>query len=228
MWYLSALIIGFAGSFHCVAMCGPLIMALPHRNDRFGAFLFKRVLYNLGRIVTYALLGAVTGLFGFAFFKAGLQKELSIAMGILLLIYAIVSSKKASSFISPSATGPVVRLKKAFGSLLQRRDFLSIFMMGVLNGFLPCGFVYLSLVAAATGGDSASSALYMVVFGLGTFPAMLAVAVAGKIASVKMNNLLKRFSPVLIAILAVFLIIRGLTVEKASCCHKHVQHSSQN
>jgi sulfite exporter TauE/SafE len=88
MFYLSAWIVGFLGSFHCAGMCGPLAMALPVNRDKPASVFAGRLLYNAGRITTYMLLGMVAGLLGHTLAMAGFQKTLSIASGVLILVVA--------------------------------------------------------------------------------------------------------------------------------------------
>src|SRR4051812_5896860 len=91
MFLLSAFIIGFLGSFHCVGMCGPIALALPLTGNSKNAILISKLLYNSGRIVTYIFLGIVAGLLGHTIMMAGFQKTLAISSGIFIIAIALGS-----------------------------------------------------------------------------------------------------------------------------------------
>src|SRR3982751_1635714 len=139
MDYWTAFILGLVGSLHCAGMCGPLALALPNTNHRTAAFLLGRAAYNLGRIATYCLLGFIFGLLGKTLFLAGIQRWVSIALGVLLLA-GLCASRKLSLWRPVSVL--VERLKSSMAVMLRRRSFASLAVLGLLNGLLPCGLVY--------------------------------------------------------------------------------------
>jgi len=203
----TAFFLGLVGSAHCAGMCGPLALALPPTGNTRALFLAGRFAYNGGRIVTYAGIGALFGLLGQTFALAGLQRWVSLAAGAAILIGLLVSSRFARGF-------PVVKavdlLKSALGSLLKRRSLVSIFTLGLLNGLLPCGLVYVAAAAAAATGHLAGGIEFMVAFGLGTVPMMLAFGLIGPRIQFALRLRLQRLVPVALATVAVLLILRGM------------------
>lgn len=230
---LAGLSIGILGSFHCVGMCGPIALSLPIYNVSTWKKLFFITLYNLGRVVAYSLLGAIFGLVGMQFFIGGYQQILSISLGVLILFFLFFntySSNKNSYFNIFSNF-----IKKQLGSLLRNdKKFYTYIFIGFLNGFLPCGLVYVAIAGAVATGSIANSVLFMAAFGLGTFPIMFSVTVLGKYISLQLRNQMRRAVPLFVGVMAILLILRGLNLGipyispemKAtptgthSCCHK--------
>jgi sulfite exporter TauE/SafE len=222
MWNIpeiTALMIGFLGSFHCVAMCGPIALALSGGNENTLKYLSGRLIYNSGRIVTYMLLGALAGLAGHALMLAGLQKSVSVTIGILMIVSVI-----AIYFLpGKTATFPLIRninqfIKKIFSGVLKKRNAASLFIAGLANGILPCGFVYLAMAGAATTHDTIHGAFYMLLFGAGTLPAMMAVAAFGKIAGMSARNFMVKAAPFMMIVLGLYFVVRGFTIKEHNCC----------
>ncbi|MBU2492053.1 MAG: sulfite exporter TauE/SafE family protein [Bacteroidetes bacterium] len=211
MW--TGFVIGFLGSFHCIGMCGPIALALPIFNESYVKLLLGRVLYNLGRIVTYTLFGALFGLFGKSLELAGLQQNVSITIGIIMLVVILMPRKYKNRltdfylyrFISNF-------IKTSFSKLTQKKSNYSLFIIGVINGFLPCGFVYVALAGAVSTGSIYSGSAFMALFGFGTFPIMLVASLAGKYISLGLRSKINKLIPVLALILAVIFILRGLNL----------------
>jgi hypothetical protein len=209
MDYLLALALGLLGSLHCAAMCGPLQLALPMPPGGPGRVLGGRLIYQLGRIVTYSLLGVVAGVAGHSLVLAGLQRWLSIALGATILIGFFISKKAAVS--APVVRG-VMRLKSAMAVQLQQRSLRSLALLGMLNGLLPCGLVYVAMAGAVAGGTLTSGVLFMAAFGLGTTPTMLALSLSGKILPLTWRLKLRSAIPVGVCALAALLILRGMSL----------------
>jgi len=213
MFLWSAFILGLAGSLHCVGMCGPIALALPVSPSRKWKPVAGRMLYNAGRIVTYATLGLGVGLLGESLAFAGLQQILSLVAGAALLLGVLFNLQWESRMVSiPLMDRMLMKLKKRLGSLLHQANMKSMFHIGLLNGLLPCGFVYIALAGAISTGDTLSSAGYMALFGLGTFPAMLALSIAGNYLK---KSLGKAFRPLMTGFaicFAILLILRGLNL----------------
>jgi hypothetical protein len=221
-----AFILGLLGSLHCAAMCGPLMLALPGLPGGAGRFIAGRIIYQLGRVATYGLLGVVAGLVGQSIFLAGLQRWLSIALGVAVLVGFFISKKVA---VSAPVVRLVTKLKDAMSAQLQRRSFSSLTLLGMLNGLLPCGLVYVALAGATASGGIGKSVGYMAVFGLGTLPTMLAISLSGRMFPVALRLKLRGAIPVGVCLLAALLILRGLSLGipyvspdlakgAASCC----------
>ncbi len=223
MFELSALAIGFLGSFHCVAMCGPIALALSGGKENTTKYLIGRSIYNTGRILTYSLLGTLAGLAGHTLMMAGLQKGVSIGIGVLMILSVVIIYFLPGKGISiPFFIKLNAFIKSVFSEVLKRRNKLSLFIAGLANGILPCGFVYLAMAGAAASQHPVNGALYMMLFGLGTFPAMMAVAAFGKFAGLKARSFLIKASPVMIIVLGMYFILRGYNMKDNSCCH-HAQ-----
>jgi sulfite exporter TauE/SafE len=223
----TAFILGLVGSLHCAGMCGPLALALPVTGSTTSGYLAGRAAYNLGRIVTYCLLGLVFGLVGRTLALAGIQRWVSIALGVALLA-GLFSSRKLGLW-SP-VTSLVESLKGRMSALLRRRSLSSLAVLGLFNGLLPCGLVYVACAAAVTTGGIIAGAQYMAAFGVGTVPMMLAISLSGKLIPISLRLQLRRAIPVSVFVLATLLILRGMSLgipyvspdlsAAPSCCHR--------
>lgn len=210
-WILGGLAFGFAGSVHCIGMCGPLALSLPGTNQPQWQFLTERGLYNLGRALTYTGLGVLVGFAGHVVSLAGAQKGLSICVGVLMIAVATVPwvarqirqiEQSPSAFLEP--------VTESIGSLYRTGGPSAMLVVGLLNGLLPCGFVYAALATAVTSGSIHKSALFMAAFGIGTAPAMLGVSLAGRLASTQWRTRLQRLIPLGLVLVGLLLIIRGM------------------
>lgn len=210
-WVFAGLVFGFLGSVHCVGMCGPLALSLPGKDQPRWQFWAERTLYNLGRAVTYTLLGVLVGLAGRVVSLAGLQQGLSVAIGVLMILVAAVpwvSRQVRTVEQAPSAF--LGRVMAPIGSLYRTGGPSALLIVGLLNGLLPCGFVYAALGTAVTTGSVAQSAVFMAGFGLGTGPAMLGVSLLGRAAGTRLRTRLQALVPIGLALVGLLLILRGL------------------
>jgi sulfite exporter TauE/SafE len=210
---ITAFFIGFFGSLHCIGMCGPIAIALPVPNSSNLSFVTGRLLYNIGRVVSYSILGGVFGLLGgrIALFVA--QQFVSIALGGIVIIAVLLPQKHKNFFIQHSATQKIVQsIKSNIGNLFKKGTFSAMFLIGILNGFLPCGFVYIGLAGALASRDAISGAAVMILFGLGTVPAMFAASVLGKFINTGIRTKLRRATPYLAIVLALIFIMRGMNL----------------
>lgn len=206
-------LIGFLGSFHCVGMCGPIALALPFGEQSNIKLAFGRLLYNIGRSLTYAAFGAIFGLFGKGIELAGLQKWASVILGATILAYYLTPNrfKGKLSLTKPYKLASDI-VKKGFSKLTQNGSPSSLFIFGIINGLLPCGFVYVALAGALTTGGAVPGALYMFLFGLGTTPIMFATSLVGKFLSMKLKQQMNKLIPVFAILLAIIFILRGLSL----------------
>ena len=209
MDFAIALMLGLLGSLHCAAMCGPLMLALPVPPGGPARFVVGRVVYQLGRIATYCLLGILAGLVGKSLFVAGFQRWLSIALGLAVLGGFLISKKVA---LSAPVVQFVAKLKLAMSMQLRRRSFGSLALLGLLNGLLPCGLVYVALAGAVSHGSILSGIGFMAVFGLGTTPMMLGISLSGKFFPIGLRLRLRSAIPVGVCLLAGLLILRGMAL----------------
>lgn len=208
-----AISLGFLGSFHCVGMCGPIALALPLDRSSKLKTLIGSLLYNFGRMLTYSLLGLLFGLIGQGFFIAGYQNILSISLGILILVLLLFNTKQFK-FISQLQTkfSFLGKIKSGIINLFGRKSNSALFLIGLLNGLLPCGLVYIGIAGAIATGDALYGSLFMFFFGFGTLPAMLFINMISGSLSLAGRNKIKRFVPFAVGIMAVLLIVRGLNL----------------
>jgi len=210
-WIIAGLTFGFLGSFHCIGMCGPIALALPRKSKEKTYYIFSRIIYNSGRITTYIILGSLAGLFSRMIAISGYQQGLSIAIGTLMLLALVWN--KVQMLLQRIETLPgrfISNMTDHFKRLFSNGGLGSLYTIGLLNGLLPCGFVYVGLATAITFGSIYSSSLFMAGFGIGTVPAMLGISLAGELVSVRLRQKLKHFSPYFIALVGIILILRGL------------------
>lgn len=206
-----ALAIGFFGSFHCIGMCGPIALALPGQHDSRLFFISGRLLYNIGRIVTYSLLGALFGFIGYSIMLAKLQNTLSIFLGILIVAGAASQTSFFPGWKKKMKLNlPFQKLKKLISSQFNKRGQATLFTIGLLNGLLPCGFVYIALASSITTGSIVKGSIFMALFGLGTLPAMFAMALAPGMISLQLRRKINKSLPLLAAGLGIYLIYRGI------------------
>ncbi|MBU1011421.1 MAG: sulfite exporter TauE/SafE family protein [Bacteroidetes bacterium] len=213
MELLAALTLGLIGSFHCIGMCGPIAIALPLTHSNWISKILGAFIYNIGRAFTYGLMGVFFGLLGKGFKLAGLQQWVSIVMGAIMIIsvlFPVVLRNRAQldGLINKLVSG----LKKAFSDLFKNHSYNSLFLIGLLNGFLPCGLVYMAIAGAVATGEVLNGAMYMVIFGLGTLPVMLSVSLIGNIISTRFRNRIRKFIPVFIVIIGILFILRGMNL----------------
>ncbi|MBL1212601.1 MAG: sulfite exporter TauE/SafE family protein [Ignavibacteriae bacterium] len=205
--------IGLVGSFHCVGMCGPIALALPAVFENNFQLMLSRVLYNLGRVITYALFGAVLGLFSNRIIVIGLQQYTSIILGVIIVLYVITPRRYKAKLSSTKIYSTIYNsIKKGFNKVTKSKSTKSFLLIGIINGFLPCGLVYVALAGALSSGSVISGAIFMTFFGLGTFPIMFITSVAGKYLNVGVRRRINKLVPVFAFILGVIFILRGLNL----------------
>lgn len=208
---ISALGLGFASGFHCIGMCGPIALSMGLTRKQATNYYLQNLTYQFGRIFTYSLLGAFLGIIGQGFEFAGFQKYLTIGVGILLIIMALFSfgGKDFASKI-PFFSKFLYKVKYNLGKLLQKADYRSRFTTGLLNGFLPCGMVYMALTASLASGGIWQSATFMAIFGLGTLPFMFTVVLVGNLMNQSFRIKVLKLIPIVMIVLGGLFILRGL------------------
>ncbi|SFX50563.1 sulfite exporter TauE/SafE family protein [Cytophaga hutchinsonii] len=210
----AGLIMGILGSLHCIGMCGPIALALPIQTADKRMRLLAALFYNSGRAVTYSILGAIVGTLGAAFKIADLQQIVSIASGCMLvvLILAPFIFRKTASGKTWIAIPYVHALKQSISGHLKQHTFSSLFVIGLLNGLLPCGLVSLTLIGSIAMEDVFQSSLYMALFGLGTLPAMVALIFTKNYIPASLKHLFQKAVPVFVCALGIVLILRGMNL----------------
>lgn len=205
--------LGMVGSLHCVGMCGPLALALPVHHLTAVKKFISLFLYQAGRIITYAALGLLFGSFGRGLYIAGLQQWLSVGLGIVILASAIVYFTRKRTFHLNFLNGFYVIIQKAMGKLLQPgRGNSGFLLMGMANGFLPCGMVYMAIAGALSSASITHSVVFMALFGAGTLPAMMAVSYFGQTIPMPLRLSMRKAVPYFITAMGIILILRGLNL----------------
>jgi len=205
-----AFFIGLFGSVHCIGMCGPLAFAVPTVNNKWWFIVADKVVYNLGRIITYSFLGLIIGFIGKQLWLSGLQQGVSVVSGLLIIMAGVSrllkirmkDNKTVSLILSPVTRLLNYALQHHAGHLI----------VGLLNGFLPCGFVYLALVGAINTPSPFAAAQFMFYFGAGTFPLMLLATVGSGFVGPLVRRRINRVMPYLMVCLGFWFILRGMNL----------------
>ncbi len=208
------LMLGFAGSLHCVGMCGPLILALPLAAAARIQVLRQMMVYHVGRITTYMALGVVFGILGKGMVIAGFQQIISIAAGILMISMAFVTWRFERLLLALPGFGVFTKkVQKSIGERMRANPGRATFSMGLLHGLLPCGMVYAALAGAISSGGTVGGAVFMAIFGMATLPLLLSVSVLGRSFSVAVRTNIKFAQPILLTVAGLLLLQRGLHLD---------------
>lgn len=207
-------IVGVVGSLHCVGMCGPFALALPFHAKNKWRTLGQILLYHLGRIVTYATLGVAIGFLGQTIVMAGIQIYLSISLGLLLILAALFSINLETRLLS---FGPIRKLnswvQERMTFMLRSHKRKTLFGLGILNGLLPCGLVYLGIMGAISTGNALEGAAYMGLFGMGTLPLLLLTGLFGQFIPLRWRRQIRGWIPVFLVGFALLILYRGIQFE---------------
>lgn len=207
----SALIFGLLGSFHCVGMCGPIAFMLPVDRSNSTKKVFQIFSYHFGRILAYSLIGLVFGLVGKSLYIFGIQQQLSIAIGILMIIIVLIPVRTFNTFnFSKPLYRLISKVKSALGKALKKKTADTFLTIGFLNGFLPCGLVYMAVFGSITMQNAAQGSLYMAVFGLGTIPLMTSAIYLGKFLNNTIKQRIQKAIPVFVIVIGMLFILRGM------------------
>lgn len=206
----AGLSLGLLSSLHCVGMCGPLALSLPLQGFSKNGRLIGILLYHFGRISSYVMLGLVTGMIGEQITIAGYQQWFSMAAGVLLMAYLLLSLRYRQR---PGRSWLYRKVQAMIIHYLQHPTFRGMLLTGIGNGLLPCGMVYLAVISAAVTGTVASASVFMLCFGLGTFPLMGMLSFTGMYMKPALRRSLQKFSPYITACIAVMLILRGMNLD---------------
>lgn len=210
---IAPLLLGLLSSLHCVGMCGPIALALPVHQFSFLKKTTSIILYHLGRIVTYCVLGFIFGSFGKGLFIAVFQQNLSIALGVLLICFVIFNTNTVLKKTISGNSRIFFILRKNFSNLISKKTLGSFFILGLLNGLLPCAMLYMALFGALSTQGGFYGVFFMLMYGLGTIPLLTAVVWVGQWISSQNTIKFQKTIPVLLCIMGVYLIIRGLGLE---------------
>ena len=210
--YSEALLIGLTGSLHCIGMCGPLALALPVSRGNILQRIIGSFIYNSGRVITYGVLGIIAGLLGNRIAAAGIQQWVSIIIGSIMILSVLLPFIFRSFNISAFYARITAFIPKTLGRLMRNGSYLNLGIIGLLNGLLPCGLVYMALAGAVQQVHILHGIIYMIVFGFGTFATMLFIPIVGKLLSQALRKQLRFIIPVVIVLLGTLFILRGMNL----------------
>ncbi|TAL68351.1 MAG: sulfite exporter TauE/SafE family protein [Bacteroidetes bacterium] len=235
MFIITGFILGLITSLHCVGMCGPLALAVPRTGAGKLNLFVEGFLFNFGRVITYSIMGLILGGVGLAVTLAGYQEIISILIGssiLVIYLFALIFKKKL--FQLNSSGKLYSKLQTLFRKYFQKRTKGALLLLGILNGLLPCGAVYIALAQSIIAGGMAESSLFMASFGLGTMPLLLSIFISRNIIPVSFRKKLTKLIPVAIVLVGALLIMRGMSLgipyispvlqhseqhSKTECCH---------
>lgn len=210
-WLLSAWITGFVGSAHCVGMCGPLALSLPSNNDNPIKKIFNSLVYNLGRVSTYAVYGTLAGMLHIVIVPEKFQNLISILAGVVLITLGFVTFFISKiRYVNANNNFFYKKIITWYGFFYGKKKLTALYILGVLNGILPCGLVYLALASAFAAHSVLHSTLYMVFFGLGTLPAMWGIVFLANYITPNIRTKLRKAYPFVFLISGILLVIRGI------------------
>lgn len=203
------LLLGLFSSLHCVGMCGPIVLALPVHNLTIEQRTLRIIAYHLGRIGMYALLGALFGTVGKGLFIAGFQQNISILLGVLLILFVLFFKERYLQNTLIFNSKWYFKFKSLFNIVIKKRTLGSFVVLGLLNGLLPCAMIYTTLFGATATQGTLHGALFMFWYGLGTIPLLTVIAWVGQWATATHKKTFKKLTSVFLVLTGILLIIRG-------------------
>ena len=214
---LSIMTIAFLGSFgHCVGMCGGIVIAYSGTkiDQKWGKTkqAISHLFYSFGRVLTYMTLGAMFGyLGGVASFSNTANGVLWIVAGIAMILAGLsLLGKTKFLHIIEHSFSKSIWYQQSFKSLLRNQSLLSFFLLGMLNGLLPCGFVYFFAITSASTGDPFLGALVMFIFGISTIPALFSLGFfVGIFKQASFRNIMIKLAAIAVLVYGVFTIYNG-------------------
>ncbi|MEO5998225.1 MAG: sulfite exporter TauE/SafE family protein [Chitinophagaceae bacterium] len=202
--------LGLIGSVHCIGMCGPIAISIPVSHLSPINRNVSLLVYNLGRTITYALLGLIFGFFGQAISLAGFQQMLSVFLGVFILFTVFVHYSQQKLFQPAFIKCFHQWVQSTISNLLKSSSRFGYLSLGMVNGLLPCGMVYIALAAALNYKDSIRGTFFMTMFGLGTIPLMITFSLFGFVVSLPVRNKIKKHLPLISVFIGLLFIFRGL------------------
>jgi hypothetical protein len=214
---LTIISIAFLGSFgHCIGMCGGIVLAystikIEPKSSKVSQSI-AHLLYSFGRVFTYSILGAMFGaLGGVVTFSNNANGALLIFAGIAMVLagLSLLGKIKFLTLIEHSFSSSSL-YKNAFKKVLNSKSNLSFFILGMLNGLLPCGFVYFFAITAASTADPFYGAMVMAIFGLSTIPAMFGLGFLASLTSAtSLRNMMMSLASVAVILYGTYTIYNG-------------------
>ena len=212
-WLVAAFVLGLTGSLHCMGMCGPIAFALPvNRQNNLTKFTGIS-LYNLGRITTYSTLGLLFGFFGKGLKVAGVLQGVSIVLGVVIILMVLLPSAFERWLSMNSVYNKFSsKIKAALSKLFNMKSNTALYSLGLLNGLLPCGLVFMAVFGALENGSALSGATFMLFFGLGTVPAMFALPWVAQKITISFRSKLRKLVPFVMIFFGCVFVLRGMNL----------------
>lgn len=207
---------GFAGSLHCAGMCSPLVLAATGNVNA----MRNRFIYNSGRILMYGILGAIIGAAGSLLPFDQFRNGLTILLGILLIVLSIAGVTLKFPFGQKLLSRVMIYFKGMFATVLKERSVRATFLLGFLNGILPCGLTFAALMVASVSGTW-QSGLFMITFGIGTLPVMIGLTSGVNYVVRRFNFSLPRMVSVLLFVSGCLMITRGILNHESHAINSH-------
>ena len=204
---------GILGAAHCLGMCGPIALMIGGSARQWSTVLVRQTSYTAGRIFTYGTLGAAAGFCGTWLIKTwpsvgSLPALLAIAAGTLLIAQGLRAAGLLSMWGVGAGSAPCL-LNGFFGHFVRQRSAHAVFLAGLFTGFLPCGLLYGMLALAMSTHSTVSGSLTMVVFGLGTAPAMVLAGLSGRLIGLATRRLLFSVAAWCLIVTGAISVVRG-------------------
>lgn len=207
----TAFIFGLISSFHCVGMCGAISIMLPTDSHNPLKKALQLSVYHIGKLLSYASIGLLFGALGKGLFLAGFQQRLSIVLGTCMLMVILIPERVLMRYnFSKPIFKVVSNVKSTLGAQFKKKTYKSLFVIGLLNGFLPCAMVYVAVFGALAMQNLLNGVLYMTFFGLGTIPLLITVAYMQDLISNTFRSTIQKIIPYAAVCLALLFIVRGL------------------
>jgi sulfite exporter TauE/SafE len=168
-------------------------------------------LYQLGRTTTYSILGLILGLAGQRIYVAGYQQLFSMSIGTLIIIGALLEILASTTIRIPLLHQFYSIVTRAIGNNLRNLKSLGgYYAMGMGNGLLPCGLVFIALTTTLSFSEAQSAVFFMLAFGLGTMPSMLMTGLAGQLIKPQIKLAFQKIIPFIFLLMGILLVLRGL------------------
>lgn len=192
-------------------MCGPIAFMLPVDRKNSIKKVFQIFTYHFGRILAYSIIGLFFGLIGKSLYIFGFQQQLSIAIGILMIVVVLMPTRIFNKYnFSKPIFKLISKVKRALGQAFKKKTADTFLTIGFLNGFLPCGLVYMAVFASLAMESTLKGSLYMILFGMGTIPLMTSAIYLGKFLNTKVKQRIQKAIPVFVLVIGVLFILRGM------------------
>jgi hypothetical protein len=194
-------------------MCGPIALMLPVDRSNQAKKVTQIISYHLGRLTAYGTIGLLFGILGKGFYLAGMQQNLSLFIGVAMIMVLLIPEKIVAQYnLSKPVFKLISKVKSALGSQFKKKSYKSLFTIGLLNGFLPCGMVYVALFGAVAMQSALFGTYYMLLFGLGTVPMMSSVVYLNSLMTISFRNRIQKIIPYVGVVIGILFILRGLGI----------------